>query len=91
LIKKERTKLDPRNKYDKVGLKFIRITVLNTLAPVNEELKVEMRRALEGLGDTDEMEAFYVSDETRLNYARERATKLLLSMGLSPELAENVY
>jgi hypothetical protein len=43
-----------------------------------------MRRALEGLGDTDEMEAFYVSDETRLNYARERATKLLLSMGLSP-------
>jgi len=91
LIKKERTKLDPRDKYDKVGLKFIRITVLNTLAPVNEELKVEMRRALEGLGDTDEMEAFYVSDETRLNYARERAAKLLLSMGLSPEQAENIY
>lgn len=77
LFKRDRNKLDPEFKFQKVGLKLIRVSVMNILYSYNSENIERMRMATEALGDTMAMGRYYISMESEVQAARKRAETLL--------------
>jgi hypothetical protein len=77
LFKRDRSKLDPEHKFQKVGLKLIRVSVMNILYSYNSENIERMRMATEALGDTMAMGRYYISMDSEVQAARKRAETLV--------------
>jgi hypothetical protein len=77
IFKRDRFKLDPEYKFQKVGLKLIRVSVMNVLYRYNIESAERMRMATEALGDSMAMGRYYISMESEVEAAKKRAETLI--------------
>jgi hypothetical protein len=77
LFKRDRNKLDPEYKFQKVGLKLIRVSVMNILYSYNSENIERMRMATAALGDSMAMGRYYISMDSEVQAARKRAETLV--------------